>query len=325
MKLKIKNLANKTLEGSKKIANKIGEEAKNIADTTSKKHKKFITSIDKSFKDYNEQRKIDSRNKRFKKYNPIFEEDYVNKKFNMPNLIQIVDDAVRKNIDVCEGAIGWISNDKNVEILHLYDEVIKDSGIKFIPSATCDALYYVDNWDRNTFIRTDCIFSKAHEERLAELENIAYCLGAKSCSIEITESNTEITKTKKDIDVKGKVRGTLSANDSYESTNVYTGTNERSGKDKTIFKGTRKPKKPKLKWFENDHTITNLVNMRLEDEDSIQSKTLELKGSSSATMSSKTATSIDLAIKNIGVKSNTKMESQADKESKSTLLFHIEF
>ncbi|MGM9619515.1 MAG: hypothetical protein ACI3W8_06765 [Oscillospiraceae bacterium] len=43
---------------------------------------------------------------RVKKFNPIFPDQYRGADFNIPNLIQIVDDAVRKGIDVCEGAIG---------------------------------------------------------------------------------------------------------------------------------------------------------------------------------------------------------------------------
>ena len=105
-----------------------------------------------------EKSKADGRARKIKKYNPIFPEQYKSDSFNLPNLIIIVDDAVRRGIDVCEGSIGWLSNNSGVEILHLYDEYVNESGIQFIPSITCDAAYYVDSFDRKRYIRTDCIF-----------------------------------------------------------------------------------------------------------------------------------------------------------------------
>ena len=127
-----------------------------------------------------EKTKNESYLRRLKKYNPIFPDDYTNPDFNIPNMIMIVDDAVRKGIDVCEGTIGWLGNNAGMETLYLYDEAVNFSGLNFVPTVTCDAVYYVDSFDRNRFVRTDCIFSKAHEERMAELKNIAYMLGAKS-------------------------------------------------------------------------------------------------------------------------------------------------
>lgn len=138
-----------------------------------------------------EKTKADSYARRMKKYNPLFPDQYKSENFNLPNIIMIVDDAVRRGIDVCEGAIGWLSNESGVEVLCLYDEAVVFSGIQFVPAVTCDAFYYVDSFNRNRFVRTDGIFSKAHEERMAELKHVAYCLGAKRCTIEISETSSD--------------------------------------------------------------------------------------------------------------------------------------
>ena len=63
--------------------------------------------------------------------------------------------------------------------------------------AQCDAVYYVDPFNRNRFIRSDAIFSIAHEEQVAELRHIAEKLGAKKCSIEIKEEKREFSKSDK--------------------------------------------------------------------------------------------------------------------------------
>lgn len=112
-----------------------------------------------------EKSKADSYARRMKKYNPLFPEQYKSESFNLPNIIMIVDDAVRRDIDVCEGSIGWLSKESGVEVLCLYDEAVDFSGIQFIPAVTCDALYYVDSFNRNRFIRTDCIFSTESAEQ----------------------------------------------------------------------------------------------------------------------------------------------------------------
>ena len=72
---------------------------------------------------------------------------------------------------------------------------------RFIPTATCDAVYYVDSFDRNNFINVNNLFERAHEERMAELEHIAYSLGAKRCSIELSEASSESGVKKKKLEI----------------------------------------------------------------------------------------------------------------------------
>ena len=62
-----------------------------------------------------EKSKADSYARRMKKYSPLFPDQYKSQNFNIPNIIMIVDDAVRRGIDVCEGAIGWLSKDAGAE------------------------------------------------------------------------------------------------------------------------------------------------------------------------------------------------------------------
>ena len=207
-----------------------------------------------------EKSKADEYARRLKKYNPLFPEQYQSVSFNLPNIIVIVDDAVRRGIDVCEGSIGWLSKDSGAEVLHLYDEAVQFSGVQFVPAATCDAVYYVDSFDRNRFIRTDCIFSKAHEEKIAELKHIAYSIGAKRCTIDISESSTK-SKTKlatADVSAKAEdIHGKASAN--YE--NSSKNSKRRHGHDEIEFTGFRLPKRPALKWFAHDDGINRLIDM----------------------------------------------------------------
>ena len=321
---------------------KINIDTKKGADAVSELLQKTIADVQAGAVALSEKTKQDNYQRRMKKYNPLFPDVYQSADFNIPNLIVIVDDAVRRGIDVCEGAIGWLDKKSGMEVLYLYDEAVPLSKLQFVPCAACEAVYFVDNFERNRFVRVDCIFSKAHEERLAELKYIAHSLGAKKCTIEITESRTETSASKKkanlhanaairyvynqDISIEGK--STESGNLHHEvSSNKNT---QRSGRVCIRFEGSNSPKRPKLKWFAHDDNIKRLIDMRCKGDNSVQSEILEISGTSYATMSKATACSIDNALSVMKLvekkdKGNATMEMQVVKENRSKLIFDIEF
>lgn len=285
--------------------------------------KKAAGGVQKGTKTLVEQTKKNLHDQKVKKYNPLFPENFNSEDFHLPNVIEIVDDAVRRGIDICEGAIGWLDRVNDVEVLHLYDEWVEQSGIQFIPVWKCDNVYCVDNFDRNRYINTNSVFGKATEEKLAELENIAYCLGAKSCSIEIVEANKEVDSQAVKIKAESKagagnkkssVNGEITWKNNYSST--------QRGKTVSNFVGHNEPKRPKLKWFAHDDNINGLIEKKCNDVQSVKSKILELSGACCATMTKKTACAIDKLLK---ISGNASMEQQAVREYSSTLVFEVKF
>ncbi len=272
-----------------------------------------------------EKSKADEYARRLKKYNPLFPEQYQSKTFNIPNIIVIVDDAVRKGIDVCEGAIGWLSKESGEEVLHLYDEAISFSGIQFVPAPVCNAAYYVDHFDRGRFIQADCIFSRKLKEMIDELQHIAEFVGAKRCTIDISESiSSADTKQKVAIlsvgDKKTNGNATL---DYFAASKSCT---SQHGHIEATFTGLRFPKRPTLKWFANDNGINNLVEACCLRKRRVKELTLELLGSSSATMSQSIACAIDgIIAKSLGGTGHASMTSQVQEEHQRVLKFHIEF
>ena len=289
----------------------------NVWKKTSDISKKAATEISKGAKNLSEQTKENIRIHQINKYNPLTAKEFKSKSFNIPNVIEIVDDAVRKDIIVCEGAIGWTEKHKDVEVLHLYDEYISKSGLNFVPVGRCDNVYYVDPFDKHRFINVNDIYAKTTEEKIAELENIAYCLGAKSCSIEILESDSEASSTS--LIAKATINN-VNSSATCDISNKKS--NKQTGKAITYFSGHDSPKRPTLKWFAHDDSIKALIEMRCSDAKSIKSRILELKSASFATMSIKVACAIDSMSK---VKSSVSMEKQAMKEHDSRLLFEIDF
>lgn len=303
---------------------KSAEALSNLVQGAAGLSKKAVASAKDGVNAIVEKNKSESYLRRLKKYNPLFPEKYNSEEFNLPNVIVIVDDAVRRGIDVCEGAIGWLSTDNGVEILYLYDEAIAFSGINFIPAAACDAVYCVDNFDRSKFIRTDCVFNKAHEERLAELKHIACSLGAKRCSVEISEVSSSVQAQKTKVSFGGQLK-VVTTNESAEQEYTQRGKEHLSGRVEVEFEGSDVPERPNLKWFANDDNVLRLIDMRCSGNNKIKNEILEISGASSATMSQKTAYAIDNAIKEVGASSSVSMNSQAEKEHSSKMIFYIEF
>ena len=280
----------------------------------SKKIAQGVQSGAKALTDHNQKAKLE---KQLKKYNPLTPEQFKSEQFTLPNVIEIVDDAVRRDIEVCKGAIGWTDTVNGVEVLHLYDEWVGECGLQFIPFAKCDAVYCVDNFDRLKFINAETIFERTTNEKIAELESIAYCLGAKSCSIEIVEQNAETQSAAKRITSKA-----ISNPPTTEKTSTSQSGARQSGKNISYFEGNQNPCEPTLKWFAFDDNIKGLIAMKCSGNNAIKSKVLELSCTTSATMSQKAAGAIDKLLK---VKVSMSMERKAIKEHSSILIFEVEF
>lgn len=301
------------------------ETLQNIVSGTVDLGKKVATTTKQNVSALAEKTRKENLEKRIRKYNPLFLERFMSSDFALPNIIVIVDDAVRRGVDVCEGAIGWIDSFNGVETLCLYDEAIAASGIEFLPTASCDSVYCVDNFNRNRFVRADYVFTKAHEERMAELKHIAYSLGAKRCSIEICETTRQTEQKGKLQSVGAKAKGQTVQIGSEQQMDK-TEMTQRSGSNIIEFAGNSSPLAPNLKWFAQDDNINRLIEMRCKQGNAIKSERLELSGANFTTMSQKIATAIDGAIGKIGgLKSSNAISSLVTRESNSKLVFCIEF
>lgn len=299
---------------------KAGEAFSKFMSKATDMSKKAAANVQEKAKTLSEKIKSDNQDKRKKKLNPLFPEELTSEQFHVPNIIKIVDDAVRRNEILCEGAIGWRDMENKTEVLYLYDEAEELSGLQFIPTFECNSVYCVDPFDRRRFIKADCIFSKAQEEKLAELENIAYCLGAVSCSIEIQSSDKSQKSEQKSFSLG------FGQNGSSVQASVSTGQgNLSNGKTTVTFAGHDHPTVPHLKWFRHDDTIKNLIEMRCKDPASVKSRTLYLLGASSASMNLQTAVTIDILVKEVSGKQSRKMEVQSTREQNSQLVFEVQF
>ena len=69
-------------------------------------------------------------------YKPVFPDEYNSPDYKIPKMIVIKDEASRKGIDVCKGAIGWADKIGELEALCMYDDWAKTCGLSFMPTLT---------------------------------------------------------------------------------------------------------------------------------------------------------------------------------------------
>ena len=151
------------------------------------------------------------------------------------------------------------------------------------------------------------------------------CWVQKKCRIEISESGSEMQMQHKQANLHEDFNGAHS-NETMEQKYAVKDSYQRSGSVVAEFQGSEKAEKPALKWFAHDDSIKRLIEMRCEGNHGVKSETLVLSGASSATMSRKTAYSIDAAVnKMYGAKGSVSMDAQAAKEHRTSLLFSVEF
>ena len=325
MKIDIKQLGGKVNQLLADTSVKVDETAKGTFEKSKEAGKKAAVAVQKSAVDLSDKMKSASYQSRLKKFNPLFPEVYFSESFHVPNMIKIVDDAERRGIDVCEGAIGWLGKVSNTEMLYLYDEAVELSGLTFVPMPQCDAVYYVDSFNRKRFIRADVICSTAHKEQVAELRHIAQMLGAKKCVIEIKETTKESAKASKNASAEENKQLVASVNEGYDVNSESSSNSHQEGKIVSVFEGSDEPKMPTLKWFAYDDSIKGLIETRMSGGNLSKIEDFEFSGSSTSAISQQAAYAIDSAVGGIGIKGNASVAKQMKQEINKTMYFSIEF
>lgn len=299
---------------------KVGSKAAQVASNASIKAAKAASSGLKKAGDMAQQAHHDRRMARL---NPLFPSEYNDPEFDLPNLIVIVDEDQRKNIPECAGAIGWMSEDTDLEVLNLYFEAVPSSGLSFYPPATIGAAYYRDTFDSKHFINLEAFSSVVQKDKMTELRDIAFALGAKACKLESYESTRTIRSEKK----KGTAKAKLPAgnvNASADSTRRKETSEERSVRFEQVFEGDRKPIAPELKWFAHDREIESLINMVLSGS-RLPEYRIKLDSSASCSMSRQLAGKVDASLKKLKASGNFSMEGEVSTEARQVLEFSIEF
>ena len=190
--------------------------------------------------------------------------------------------------------------------------------MQFVPFAKEDKIYCVDQFNADKYVEYKDVFTQTADEKVAELVNVAICLGAKSCSVEVCDADSSQSSQQAGSNLGVKGVGGLKAEQKIGSKAASMG----KGKNVMNLTPHDNPRRPELKWFAHNNNINRLIDMRCSDLKSVQYQCFELHGSTMESMSKKTAVAID---KVANLQGSASMEMQAAKEHSSVLIFEVEF
>ena len=266
-------------------------------------------------------------------YKPVFPDEYNSPDYKIPKMIVIKDEASRKGIDVCKGAIGWADKIGELEALCMYDDWAKTCGLSFMPTLTLDTAYYVHPFDSSKYVRVEDYITTMKKDMNAELADVAYCLGAKSCKIERTE------KKSKSFHVKGHNKNSGSApllvdgvpvqaslEDKEKASFEYTDGSEWHESFQQTFAGEAKASAPELRWYKDDSSINQLIKTRCSEGMNV-SKTYryEITNTYSSCVGMGLAKKLDGALAAIKIGQKGKLQSDLKKDSKMEYVYEVNF
>ena len=250
---------------------------------------------------------------------PIFEEDLEDAEFLISKLIRITDiDKRRAESDVCRGSIGYISVQKDLRIVNIFRDKVESFGLSFYPDVDCE-LYYVDPSDRDCYIALDEYFGYLKVARIDELQKIAQDLGAKHFRVTYQEQKTMFSSETAKANIRA-AGNTIDAERDFASTGVsaveVAAEMECPGHE---------PYQPKLKYLLREHSIQNLIALRMDESSPITHQKYTLQLSNSSGIKEKDAVKIDAALKAMKITGNTTVTSEVRNESRRFFEYEIDF
>lgn len=261
-----------------------------------------------------------ARQLELKALQPVFLDSLDSTDFLMPKFIRIAErDKRRTESEVCQGSIGYTSDQKGLHIVNIFRDSIDAFGLVFYPD--CDSeFYYIDPTDRDRYIALDEYFAYLKVARINELQRIAQDLGAKYFKVTYKEEQASFTENKG----KGHVNAKAIANIEAEHHSVEKKFSTVEIAAEMQFP-SHTPIKPTLKYMQKDPSIQTLVSMRMNETAPLLHQKFMLQMSTSSGMKENDAIKIDAVLKGMKCSGNTTVSSEAKNEARRYLEYEIEF
>lgn len=259
-----------------------------------------------------------------KKLQPIFAEDLEKAEFVLPKLICVSNiDKKYSESDVCQGAIGYKTDCKELTVINIFKENIELFGLTFYPDIDSE-VYYVDPTDKNRYIALEDYFSYLQEVRVNELEKIAQDLGAKHFRITLMEEKKTFTKQESKRRTNGNYGVAGGANVDTEHEQIYSNASKIKILAEDNFPG-HSPIKPNVQYLAKESNIQTLIDLRLKPESPLTSRKFAVELSKSSGMKKRDAEKIDVALKMMKISGNTTVSNEVSEEYRKYFEYEIEF
>ena len=294
------------------IASTVGVSTKNVIDSVSKDVKDIGSKLGQQLTTT----KMEMDKKRLC---PIFAED-INERFQLPPMIRVVTYDKRKENSVCDGAVGFLTKNKEMIILNIYNEYANILGIEYAPHFQ-DGIYYVDHCNKKLYINLEDYFGYLKKARVDELSMLAQDLGASKVKIELKEQK----RSNSNENVKASASYKVSIGATHNSSNNQFTNIEVAAE--INFSGQSEPVEPRLTYFKHESDILALVKMRMNPntKNQILSKTYSLQYNNTSGIKVSDAANIDSAVKSLNCGGSVSVMKEAKDESKTILAYSIWF
>lgn len=253
---------------------------------------------------------------------PIFESTLSDTDFFVSKLVRVTTmDKRHAESKVCQNAIGHIDTYGGLEVINIYRDKVKYFGLTFFPNNDAE-LYYVDPTDHERYIELDNYFSQLKNERISELERIAFDLGAKHFRVLYKEQTISSSK----VNVNHKSKLNILKNSGNTDVDLNVSADKFSSVEiaaQSDFIG-HKPKEPVLRYLKHEPHILNLIELRM-NEAPITHKRMEIKLIESSGIKTNDAVKIDAAIKAMRFESRTSIVAEVNQESQRSFEYEIDF
>ncbi|MCQ2467051.1 MAG: hypothetical protein MJ166_05990 [Clostridia bacterium] len=253
---------------------------------------------------------------------PVSIEELNSDGFEFPTMIKIVDRSTRSKDDLYNTAAGWIENKSN-QVLFLYQKFVDECEKEFIPAPDNETVFYYDPNCPSKYISVETYFEEILDSKLAELERIAFAIGAKHYRVELRKSSS-YSESRKDsqhhkagVAVFSGETGLDTEKDQSKKTSFDVLAEATLEKNNTPFR-------PELKWFKNSDRILNLIDMACSGKELTEYK-VGLKCSKILTMSATAAANIEATYCKIGGSSSLGYSKKVKEEMHQEFLYILEF
>lgn len=261
-----------------------------------------------------------SRMLELKALNPIFLETLNDTEFLVSKFVRITErDKKHSESEVCKDSIGFVSEQKGLRIVNIFQDSVDAFGLLFYPDCG-NEFYYVDPSDRDCYIALDDYFGYLKLARINELQKLAQDLGAKHFRVTYKEEKTAFSEKK----VKAKGSGI-----EMVAVDVEHNYNDKEYSIAEIaaemeFHG-HEPINPEVKYLKHDPSIKTLIAMRMDETAPLLHQKFMLKLSNSSGLKESEAVKIDAVLKGMKCAGNTTVVSEVQNESRRYLEYEIDF
>lgn len=254
-----------------------------------------------------------------KSLRPIFPDTLDAVEFCLPKLLRITE-RDRKHMEsaVCQGSVGFESENRGLRIVNIFRDSIEAFGLTFYPDQEYE-FYYIDPSERGRYIALDEYFGYLKIARVNELKKIAQDLGAKHFKVTYKEEQTVVSEKKTSSRANVAVVG--ADTDCVASQRRYTTIDVAA---EMTFPG-HAPVRPQLRYLQRDPSIQTLIAMRMDANAPLLHEKFMLKMSNSSGLKESDAVKIDTALKKLRCAGSAKMVREAQNEAKRYFEYDIAF